>query len=67
MDKSAKEITCPKCSGKEIGVGNQSGYAVMYPDNKMSLGSKIKYLICVECGFIIESYVEKPEKFKGTH
>ncbi|WP_407691413.1 transcription initiation factor TFIIIB [Robertmurraya mangrovi] len=61
-----KATECPKCGGKELGIGKQSGYAVMYPDNKMSLGSNIEYVICTDCGFIIESYVIKPEKFKGT-
>ncbi|MBT2684762.1 transcription initiation factor TFIIIB [Bacillus sp. ISL-37] len=59
----AKE--CPKCGGTEIGKGKHAGYAVMYPENKvMSLGSEILYVICTDCGFIIESYVKKPEKFK---
>ncbi|MFT4415042.1 transcription initiation factor TFIIIB [Fredinandcohnia humi] len=60
----AKE--CPKCGSKAIGTGKQTGYSVMYPVNKMSLGSDIVFSICVSCGFIIESYVTKPEKFKDT-
>ncbi len=60
----AKE--CPKCGGTDIGKGKQDGYAVMLPANKvMSLGSEILYSICTDCGFIIESYVRKPEKFKS--
>ncbi|MFC4387981.1 transcription initiation factor TFIIIB [Gracilibacillus marinus] len=57
---------CPKCGGKELGKGKQRGYAVLYPDNKMSFGSDIEHIICIECGFILESYAKKPEKFKGT-
>ena len=38
----------------------------MYPDNKMSLGSDVVYVICTDCGFIIEGYVTKPKKLKGT-
>ncbi|WP_430675476.1 transcription initiation factor TFIIIB [Lysinibacillus pakistanensis] len=49
-----------------MGKGKHSGYGTMYPDGKMSLGSDIEYIICTECGFIIEGYVKKPEKFKGT-
>ena len=65
--KISMNITeCPKCAGKELGIGKQNGYAVMYPENKMSLGSEIKYVICTECGLIIEGYVTKPNKFKGT-
>ncbi|MCM3586620.1 transcription initiation factor TFIIIB [Mesobacillus maritimus] len=60
----AKE--CPKCGGKDIGFGKQSGYATMSTANKMSLGSNIEFVLCTDCGYIIESYVAKPEKFKGT-
>ncbi|WP_223554204.1 transcription initiation factor TFIIIB [Lysinibacillus sphaericus] len=66
MKNITKVIECPKCGGKELGKGKHSGYGVMYPENKMSLGSDVAYIICTECGFIIESYVKKPEKFKDT-
>lgn len=49
-----------------IGAGKHSGYAVMSPVNKMSMGSNVEYILCTDCGYIIESYVKKPEKFKGT-
>ncbi|MBU8729567.1 transcription initiation factor TFIIIB [Cytobacillus oceanisediminis] len=49
-----------------MGKGNHSGYGVMFPVNKMSIGSDIEYLICTSCGVIIEGYVKKPEKFKST-
>ncbi|WHY77401.1 transcription initiation factor TFIIIB [Neobacillus sp. WH10] len=66
MEKSMKVTECPKCGGEELGKGKHSGYGVMYPDNKMSLGSDVEYIICTKCGFIIEGYVKKPGKFKGT-
>lgn len=66
MKISARVTECIKCGGTELGKGKQSGYGVMYPVNKMSVGSDIEYIICTECGFIIESYVKKPEKFKDT-
>ncbi|WP_449536334.1 transcription initiation factor TFIIIB [Ferdinandcohnia sp. Marseille-Q9671] len=66
MKHFARATECPKCGGNELGRGKQSGYAAMYPENKMSLGSEVEYIICTECGLIIESYVRKPEKFKGT-
>ncbi|QFT87601.1 hypothetical protein FIU87_02965 [Bacillus sp. THAF10] len=61
-----KATECPKCGAKELGIGIHSGYGVMLPKNKMSLGSDIEYTICTQCGFIIEGYVKKPEKFKDT-
>ncbi|KOP69962.1 transcription initiation factor TFIIIB [Lysinibacillus sp. FJAT-14745] len=63
---SRKALECPKCGGKELGKGKQNGYGAMYPENKVSMGSVVEFIICTECGFIIESYVKKPEKFKGT-
>ncbi|SIT88254.1 transcription initiation factor TFIIIB [Edaphobacillus lindanitolerans] len=61
------ETKCPKCGGTELGKGKQSGYAMMAPVKKMSFGSNIEYILCTECGYIIESYVTKPEKFKGNY
>ncbi|WP_147532914.1 transcription initiation factor TFIIIB [Bacillus marasmi] len=66
MRHVSRATECPKCRSKELGLGKHSGYAVMSPVNKMSLGSNIEYVICTNCGYIIESYVQKPEKFKGT-
>ena len=66
MKHSTIATVCPKCGGKEFEKGKHSGYATLYPENKMSLGSDIEYIICTECGFIVESYVKKPEKFKRT-
>ncbi|RHW41575.1 transcription initiation factor TFIIIB [Neobacillus notoginsengisoli] len=66
MNRFKNVSNCPKCGGTELGKGKQSGYAVMYPFNKMSFGSNIEYIICTECGYIIESYVKNPEKFKGS-
>ncbi|WP_347860934.1 transcription initiation factor TFIIIB [Salimicrobium sp. PL1-032A] len=67
MTNLSEEMECPKCGGTELGKGKHSGYAVMSPVNKkMSMGSDIEYILCTDCGFIIESYVTKPQKFKGT-
>lgn len=66
MKHSMKVTECPKCGEKEIGIGKHSGYGEMYPKNKFSLGSEIEYIICTECGFIIEGYVKKPKRFKNT-
>ncbi|MGE7624889.1 transcription initiation factor TFIIIB [Viridibacillus sp. NPDC096237] len=67
MEHSTKVTECPKCGGKELGKGKNNGYGSILPDNKVTFaGSVVEYIICTECGFIIESYVKKPEKFKGT-
>ncbi|UOQ45593.1 transcription initiation factor TFIIIB [Halobacillus salinarum] len=65
MNNSTEVINCPKCGSRELGKGKHSGYAVMVPSEKaLSLGSDIEYILCTDCGLIIESYVKKPEKFK---
>ena len=66
MIKIAKDIqieSCPKCGESEIGIGKQSGYARM-ESGKLNFGSSIIHTICTNCGYIIESYVEKPDNFK---
>ena len=65
MIHSMKVTECPKCGGKELGKGKHSGYGSVLPNNKF-LGVDVEHIICTECGFIIESYVKKPERFKGT-
>ncbi|WP_096154208.1 MULTISPECIES: transcription initiation factor TFIIIB [Bacillus] len=50
--------------GNELGKGKHSCYAVISPIGKLSFGSNVEYLLCTGCGFIIESYVSNPEKFK---
>ncbi|ARI78267.1 transcription initiation factor TFIIIB [Halobacillus mangrovi] len=67
MNRPTNLTKSPKCGGTELGVGKHSGYGVMIPKNKMwSFGSEIEYILCTDCGFIIEGYVKHPEKFKGT-
>lgn len=42
------------------------GHGRIYPaDNLlMTFGSNVIHYICTDCGYIIASRVEKPEKFK---
>lgn len=63
----AKKVTeCPKCNNTELGKGKQTGMGVIIPYGKASFGVEVEHIICSDCGLIIESYVKKPEKFKGT-
>lgn len=66
MNERYNITQCPKCGGNELGIGTQSGYATVVPKGVMSFGSTLEFLICTECGLIIESYVTKPDKFKNT-
>lgn len=66
MIDSTELTECPKCGGNELGRGKHSGYSVISPFKKMRLGSNVTYIICTDCGYIIEGYVTNPERFKGT-
>lgn len=58
---------CPKCGGRELGRGSQSGYSVIRSLRpQLGLDSAVNYIICTDCGFIIEGYVEHPDRFKDT-
>lgn len=66
-----ENITCPKCDSHEIGEGKHANMARMIPVAQFGVvkgasGSDIRYRVCTECGYIVEGYVEKPEKFKWS-
>lgn len=51
----------------ELGIAVQQVNGSLRPKNKMSFGSNsIEHVVCTQCGFIVESYVTKPEKFIET-
>ncbi|MGO0059872.1 transcription initiation factor TFIIIB [Brevibacillus fluminis] len=63
--KTEEAQQCPKCGSRELGKGKQSGYAAVVPqDGFFRIGASIIHVICTECGYIVESYVDKPQKFK---
>ena len=64
---SRKMTKCPKCGGEELGKGKQHGMGGITPNGKVSFAVEVEHMICSECGFIIESYVTKPDKFKDTY
>lgn len=57
-------IICEKCGNDKFAKGIQKNQAKIVPiDKSMSLGSVIIHTFCTECGWIKESFVEKPNKF----
>ncbi len=66
MNRKINVKECPKCGSKEIGLGRHTGPAIIYPVKRFGIGSDVEHVLCTDCGFIIESYVRKPDKFKGT-
>ncbi|NMA91235.1 MAG: transcription initiation factor TFIIIB [Amphibacillus sp.] len=67
MNQQLKITECPKCGGKELGKGIQTDYAALTPYKKVFslVGSAVVHTLCTDCGFIIESHVEKPHRFKS--
>ena len=58
--------TCPWCNCHEVVYGKQDGYSCIKP-MKIHIPAgmkmqKIIHVICKQCGTIIRSYVEEPEK-----
>lgn len=52
---------CPKCKSREFSKGVQIGHAAVHPEN-FHVFSPASELI--NCGFILESYIKQPEKFR---
>lgn len=67
MKNSTKIAECPKCGGKEVGKGKNSGHGAIYPEGTIILGvgSEVTHIICTDCGYIIETYVTRQDKFKS--
>ena len=62
--KEVKIEKCPFCGGRNFGNGYQMSQASIMTGNSGLKGSKVKHLICKDCGSIINSKVENPEIFK---
>lgn len=55
---------CPYCHSKNLSYGYQVGDAGLKLGVSGVFGSNIIHTICIDCGSIIHSQVEKPELFK---
>lgn len=58
------QLRCPRCGGRNIGEGTQSGYAAVVPKGRFFTSDTICYRICTDCGEVLGSYVKHPERFK---
>ena len=59
-DRYVKE--CPYCGGKEIITAYQSGYAAIAGVSHKMGGCALYHSICRDCGSVVRSYVQEPEK-----
>lgn len=57
------EAKCPKCNGTEFAQGTDF-MAIKPLDKKLSTGSNKIYTFCLNCGEIISTRVEQPQKFR---
>lgn len=57
---------CPYCHSKNLSVGYQVGSACLMLGVSGVFGSNIIHTICMDCGTIIHSAVEKPDLFKSN-
>jgi predicted nucleic-acid-binding Zn-ribbon protein len=57
---------CPKCGCRDFSKGIQVGHATVRPENFhiFSTSSELIHIFCLECGFILESYIKDPKKFR---
>lgn len=61
--ESIKIDKCPYCGHTEFGNGFQrsSGKVV---SSTFRIGQGLHHIICLNCGSVVRSYVEDPDKFK---
>ncbi len=55
---------CPFCGGTELAHGYQTYQAEVIVYGKMLSSSALYHILCTDCGSVVHSYVEKPEKFR---
>ncbi len=58
-----ENIKCTHCGSDEYFIGQQNTYAELTV-KLMSPGTPIKHEVCLNCGTIRRSYIEKIEKFR---
>lgn len=62
--KNIEVKDCPYCGGTEFGRGKQRGYAKLVTGALDLAGDNLNHIICMNCGSVVRSYVEHPDKFK---
>jgi hypothetical protein len=58
-----KENKCPKCNGVEFAEGTDF-MPIKSLDKKFSIGSNKIYTFCLNCGEVISTRIENPNKFR---
>ncbi len=53
---------CPFCGGTEFVEGYQDGYGAITGNQSILLSQALHHVICRNCGSVVHSYVDNPEK-----
>lgn len=53
---------CPFCGGTEFVEGYQAGYGAVTGRESIWTGQYLRHIICRNCGSVVHSYVDNPEK-----
>lgn len=56
---------CPKCNSNDIRQGKQEGYSALIAGFAKS--SRVTYYLCGNCGYVVDQFVNQPEKFKPVN
>lgn len=54
----------PYCGYTEFGEGIQIGHGAVQVSNRIFKSSGLYHIVCLNCGSVVRSYVDKPAKFK---
>ncbi len=61
MTKPIQINNCPFCGGTELIKGYQSGYGAILGESSVC-GGALYHIVCRNCGSVVRSYVDDPEK-----
>lgn len=53
---------CPFCGCTEFVYGYQAGYGAVIGNQTQLSGQALRHIICRNCGSVVHSYVDNPEK-----
>lgn len=54
--------SCPFCGGSEFVKGIQGNQGRIYSVHSLKRSQYLVHIICLECGSVVRSYVNEPEK-----
>ncbi len=58
-----KTNNCPFCGGTELIKGYQRGYGAIFGESSLRYySSTLCHIVCRNCGSVVHSYVDDPEK-----